>query len=41
MPITQILKEARGAGETTVVTFDGVYSLRWAGTQTHWVFVPR
>jgi hypothetical protein len=49
MPITQMLKEARAAGKTTVVVYDGVWSLHWVddrGRNRHvpqqiWMFVPR
>ena len=53
MPITQMLKEAREAGETTVVVSDGVFGLYWVdgrGTTTRervnnqrqiWMFIPR
>ena len=53
MPITQMLKEAREAGRTTVVVADGVYSLRWIDVRGWtkrervnnqrqiWIFIPR
>ncbi len=41
MPITQMLKEARDAGEATVVVHDGVFCLRWVGARQIWLFVPR
>ena len=53
MPITQMLKEAREAGESTVVVADGVFGLIWVdgreGTRRErmnnqrqiWAFTPR
>ena len=53
MPITQMLKEAREAGQTTVVVSDGVFGLYWVdgrGTTARervnnqrqiWLFIPR
>lgn len=48
MLITQMLKEAREAGESMVVVHDGVFCLHWIdgrGLKNHphqiWMFVPR
>ena len=53
MPITQMLKEAREAGESTVVTHDGIFCLHWVDGRGRtkservnnqrqiWLFVPR
>ncbi len=53
MPITQMLKEAREAGQSTVVVHDGVFCLHWVDGRGRsprervnnqrqiWMFVPR
>ena len=53
MPITQMLKEAREAGQTTVVVADGVFGLYWVDGRGRtkrervnnqrqiWLFIPR
>lgn len=53
MTIIQLLKEAREAGETTVIVHDGVFCLHWVdgrgmtqrARRNHprqiWMFIPR
>lgn len=53
MPITQMLKEARERGESTVVVEDGVFGLLWVDGRGRterervnnqrqiWMFIPR
>ena len=53
MPITQILKNAREAGQSTVTVHDGVFCLYWVDGRGRaererqnnqrqiWLFVPR
>lgn len=46
MPITQMLKEAKDRGETTVIVTDGVFCMTWIDGPRNtpkqiWMFLPR